>query len=231
MSLPKLNAPIYTLKLPSSGKTVKFRPFLVKEEKLLMIANETGDHQERSDAIGQIIENCTYGKLKYSEMPTFDVEYMFLNLRAKSVSEEVVVKVLCPDDNETYAKVKVDLMSVKCIRPKKKDNLIMMDDKVGILMKYPTMDMAIEDASEDSTFIETIKKSVLSVFDGDAVYEADDFTDKELQDFIESMNNTQFQKIIDFFKTLPKVHLDVDLINPKTKVKGTVRIEGIESFF
>ncbi len=106
MSLPKLNAPIYTLTLPSNGKKIKFRPFLVKEEKLLMIANETGDHQERSDAIGQIIENCTYEKMKYSEMPTFDVEYMFLHLRAKSVSEEVVVKVLCPDDNETYAKVK-----------------------------------------------------------------------------------------------------------------------------
>jgi hypothetical protein len=228
MTLPSLTVPTYELKLPSTGEKIKYRPFLVKEEKILLIAEETSEEEERSLAVGQIIENCTFNAVKYSEMAVFDVEYVFLKLRAKSVGEIVKIKVLCEDDKKTFASVKVNLNNVKVDKIDKGANIIKLDDSVGIVLKYPTMDTVVK-GSED--FTDLLASSIMSVYDKDTVFEKEDFSEDELKSFIESMNPKQYIKTKEFFESIPRVYIDVPVLNPETKVKTKQRIEGIESFF
>jgi hypothetical protein len=225
MSLPQIQAPIYELKLPSNGKKIKFRSFLVKEEKLLMIANETGEEEERLTAVSQIINNCTFGKLDAREMAVFDVEYLFLQLRAKSVGETVEIKVLCPDDKKSYADVTVNIEDIKCSKPKKDANIIKLDETVGIILKYPTID------SSADTVIGALRDSIESIFDLETVFNTSDFSEEEITQFIESMTQKQLMKVVDFFENIPKVKLKVEVINPNTKVKSEVELEGLNSFF
>jgi len=225
MSLPQIQAPIYELKLPSNGKKIKFRSFLVKEEKLLMIANETGEEEERLTAVSQIINNCTFGKLNAREMAVFDVEYLFLQLRAKSVGETVEIKVLCPDDKKSYADVTVNIEDIKCSKPKKDANIIKLDETVGIILKYPTID------SSADTIIGALRDSIESIFDLETVFNTSDFSEEEITKFIESMTQKQLMKVVDFFENIPKVKLKVEVINPNTKVKSEVELEGLDSFF
>jgi hypothetical protein len=225
MSLPQIQAPIYELKLPSNGKKIKFRSFLVKEEKLLMIANETGEEEERLTAVSQIINNCTFGKLNAREMAVFDVEYLFLQLRAKSVGETVEIKVLCPDDKKSYADVTVNIEDIKCSKPKKDANIIKLDETVGIILKYPTID------SSADTIIGALRDSIESIFDLETVFNTSDFSEEEITQFIESMTQKQLMKVVDFFENIPKVKLKVEVINPNTKVKSEVELEGLNSFF
>ncbi len=225
MSLPQIQAPIYELKLPSNGKKIKFRSFLVKEEKLLMIANETGEEEERLTAVSQIINNCTFGKLDAREMAVFDVEYLFLQLRAKSVGETVEIKVLCPDDKKSYADVTVNIEDIKCSKPKKDANIIKLDETVGIILKYPTID------SSADTVIGALRDSIESIFDLETVFNTSDFSEDEITQFIESMTQKQLMKVVDFFENIPKVKLRVEVINPNTKVKSEVKLEGLDSFF
>ena len=225
MSLPQIQAPIYELKLPSNGKKIKFRSFLVKEEKLLMIANETGEEEERLTAVSQIINNCTFGKLNAREMAVFDVEYLFLQLRAKSVGETVEIKVLCPDDKKSYADVTVNIEDIKCSKPKKDANIIKLDETVGIILKYPTID------SSADTIIGALRDSIESIFDLETVFNTSDFSEEEITQFIESMTQKQLMKVVDFFENIPKVKLKVEVINPNTKVKSEVELEGLDSFF
>lgn len=225
MSLPQIQAPIYELKLPSNGKKIKFRSFLVKEEKLLMIANETGEEEERLTAVSQIINNCTFGKLNAREMAVFDVEYLFLQLRAKSVGETVEIKVLCPDDKKSYADVTVNIEDIKCSKPKKDANIIKLDETVGIILKYPTID------SSADTIIGALRDSIESIFDLETVFNTSDFSEEEITKFIESMTQKQLMKVVDFFENIPKVKLKVEVINPNTKVKSEVELEGLNSFF
>jgi hypothetical protein len=225
MSLPQIQAPIYELKLPSNGKKIKFRSFLVKEEKLLMIANETGEEEERLTAVSQIINNCTFGKLDAREMAVFDVEYLFLQLRAKSVGETVEIKVLCPDDKKSYADVTVNIEDIKCSKPKKDANIIKLDETVGIILKYPTID------SSADTVIGALRDSIESIFDLETVFNTSDFSEDEITQFIESMTQKQLMKVVDFFENIPKVKLKVEVINPNTKVKSEVELEGLDSFF
>jgi hypothetical protein len=225
MSLPQIQAPIYELKLPSNGKKIKFRSFLVKEEKLLMIANETGEEEERLTAVSQIINNCTFGKLNAREMAVFDVEYLFLQLRAKSVGETVEIKVLCPDDKKSYADVTVNIEDIKCSKPKKDANIIKLDETVGIILKYPTID------SSADTVIGALRDSIESIFDLETVFNTSDFSEDEITQFIESMTQKQLMKVVDFFENIPKVKLKVEVINPNTKVKSEVELEGLDSFF
>jgi hypothetical protein len=225
MSLPQIQAPIYELKLPSNGKKIKFRSFLVKEEKLLMIANETGEEEERLTAVSQIINNCTFGKLNAREMAVFDVEYLFLQLRAKSVGETVEIKVLCPDDKKSYADVTVNIEDIKCSKPKKDANIIKLDENVGIILKYPTID------SSADTIIGALRDSIESIFDLETVFNTSDFSEEEITKFIESMTQKQLMKVVDFFENIPKVKLKVEVINPNTKVKSEVELEGLDSFF
>jgi hypothetical protein len=228
MALPVLKAPTYELTLPSNSKKIKFRSFLVKEEKLLMIANETGDVEERRIAISQIIDNCTFGKLDADSMPIFDVEYLFLKLRSKSIGEFVDVRVLCPDDKETYAEVSVNLEDIKCRKPKKRANILSLNDDVGVIMKYPTISTSI---TESSSVIDVIVESIESIFDGETVFDATDYNETELTEFVESMTQKQLQNISDFYSNMPKVSLTVKVLNPKTKVESDVSLEGLESFF
>ena len=170
MALPVLQIPTYELTLPSNSKKIKFRAFLVKEEKLLMIANETGEESERILAITQIIENCTFGKLDARVMPAFDVEYLFLKLRSKSIGESVNIKILCPDDKETYAEVTVNLDDITCKKPKKNSNIIKLDSTVGIILKYP----GILTKSSDST-VDAVSELIESIYDGDTAFDAVNF--------------------------------------------------------
>jgi hypothetical protein len=226
MALPVLQVPTYELTLPSNSKKIKFRSFLVKEEKLLMIANETGEESERILAITQIIENCTFGKLDAKVMPAFDVEYLFLKLRSKSIGESVDIKILCPDDKETYADVTINLDNIKCKKPKKNANIIKLDDSVGIILKYP----GILTTTSDST-VETVSGLIESIYDGDTIFDSSDFSKEEISKFVESMTQKQLQLIVGFFENIPKIEISVDVINPKTKIKSTVKLEGLDSFF
>lgn len=226
MALPVLQVPTYELTLPSNSKKIKFRSFLVKEEKLLMIANETGEEKERILAVSQIIENCTFNKLNAKVMPAFDVEYLFLKLRSKSIGESVDIKILCPDDKETYADVTINLDDIKCKKPKKNANIIKLDDSVGIILKYP----GINTKTEGST-VDVVGDLIESIYDGDTVFDAVDFSKDEISKFVESMTQKQLQLIVSFFENIPKIEISVDVINPKTKIKSTVKLEGLDSFF
>jgi len=227
MALPILEVPTYELKLPSTGKKIKYRSFLVKEEKILMIANETGEVEDQKRAIGQIITNCSFGELDYKDMPTFDVEYLFLNIRAKSVGETVDLSVLCPDDKTTRIDINININDIKCNKPKKNANIIKLNDDIGLVMKYPTMDIR-EDLDDG---FKVIIKCIESVYDENTIYSLDDFSKEEVSDFIDSMNSTQLEMIGNFFDNMPKVYKDIEVINPKTKVKSKVRLEGMETFF
>jgi hypothetical protein len=226
MALPVLQVPTYELTLPSNSKKIKFRSFLVKEEKLLMIANETGEEKERILAVSQIIENCTFNKLDAKVMPAFDVEYLFLKLRSKSIGESVDIKILCPDDKETYAEVTVNLDDITCKKPKKNSNIIKLDESVGIILKYP----GINTKTEGST-VDVVGDLIESIYDGDTVFDAVDFSKDEISKFVESMSQKQLQLIVSFFENIPKIGISVDVINPKTKIKSTVKLEGLDSFF
>ncbi len=228
MALPQLQAPVYELTLPSNGKKIKFRSFLVKEEKLLMIANETGEESERTTAIAQIIDNCTFSKLDAYNMPIFDVEYLFLKLRSKSVGESVDVKVLCPDDKKTFVDVNISLEDIKCKRPKKNVNVVQLDDSVGVVLKYPTISTEIPDSPDT---VSVIINQMESIFDADTVYDVVDFSSEELTTFVESMTQPQLAKILDFFENIPKVSLSVKVKNPETEVVSEVVLRGLDSFF
>lgn len=228
MALPVLQVPTYELTLPSNSKKVKFRSFLVKEEKLLMIANETGEEDERRIAISQIIDNCTFGKLDANKMPAFDIEYLFLQLRAKSVGESVDLKILCPDDSLTYAEVSINLMDIKCKKPKKKANVISLDDSVGVVMKYPTIATVI---GESDSPVDVIIDSIESIYDGDTIFESSDFSRDEITAFVETMSQKQLQSVSSFFENIPKVSITIKVKNPKTDVESDVTLEGLDSFF
>lgn len=228
MSLPKLQIPTYELVLPSTGKKIKYRSFLVKEEKLLMIANETGEKEEMHIVISQIIDNCTFSALDNLSLPMFDVEYIFLNLRAKSVSEVVNINVLCPDDNETYSSVEINLSDIKCRKIIKNENVIKLDDSVGVILNYPTLDI-VSNNTDDIVYI--ISKLIKSIYDSDSVYERDDFTENEIIEFVESMTQEQLKRISDFYENVPVIEIKIKVKNPKTGIISDVSLKGLDSFF
>jgi hypothetical protein len=227
MALPILDVPTYELKLPSSGKKIKYRSFLVKEEKILMIANETGEIDDQKRAIGQIITNCTFGELDYKYMPTFDVEYLFINIRSKSVGETVDLSILCPDDKKTRVDVNISIDDIKCKKPKKNSNVIKLSDTIGLVMKYPTMNMQADESDGFSIVADCIE----SIYDEDTVYATTDVSKDELDTFIDSMTQLQLEKVSGFFDDIPKVYKDIEVTNPNTKVKSKIRLEGMETFF
>ena len=233
MALPQLNTPSYEMEVPSTGETVKYRPFLVKEQKVLMIAQETGKEGDMARAMCDIIKSCTDGKISNPQkLPTFDIEYMFLQLRSKSTGAEVELQITCPDDGETKVPVVINLEDVKVQRDEKHTTEIMITDSIGVKMKYPSMtDISKYQAGKtkavDLTF-GIIKDCLESVFDEEQVYE--DMPKKELDEFIESMNTEQFGKIQQFFDTMPKVKHTVKVKNPKTEVESDVVVEGMQNF-
>ena len=236
MALPTINTPTYELEVPSTGETIKYRPFLVKEEKILLIASESGKQTDIINAIKEIATACTFGKLKIGRMPMFDVEYIFLNIRAKSVGEVSELTLIAPDDNETRVVVEVDLSEVKVQETEGHTNKIELTDEMGIYMQYPTVDTFGKSGMTEitaSNMLEVISACIGQIYDkkGEEVWEAQDSTKKELIEFIEQLSSKQFGNIQDFFDTMPKLKHTLTVKNPKTKVERDVVLSGLSDFF
>lgn len=233
MNLPVLNAPTYEMVIPSTGEKIKYRPFLVKEQKLLMMAQESGDDESQLRTVGEIVKSCTFNKISHPEkLPTFDIEYMFLMTRAQSVGSKIPMTVTCPDDGETKVDYELNIDEIKVKKNDGHTNVIMLTDDIGITMKYPNLDMVksftnIDENVTDISF-DMIRDCIDNIFDKDQVYE--DMSSKDLQNFIEQMNTDQFEKISQFFETMPKLTHTIKVTNPNTGVESEVVLEGLQSF-
>ena len=236
MALPKLTTPTYELEVPSTDEKVPYRPFLVKEEKILLMALESGKAGDIVEAIKQIVSECTFNKLNISNMPMFDTEYIFLQIRSKSVGEESKLKVLCPDDKKTYADVVVNLPDIKVQVDEGHTNKINLGDGKGMIMTYPNVDTFKDSnltAITPANMLDVISGCILQIYekDGEKVYEAKDQTKKELTDFVEQLNTKQFQDVQKFFDTMPKLKHTIKVKNPKTKVESEITLQGLNDFF
>ena len=238
MPLPKIATPTYELELPSTGATIRYRPFLVKEEKVLVIALESEDNKQITNAIKAVLKNCILSKgIKVDSLPTFDIEYLFLNIRGKSVGEDLEVNIICPDDNKTEVPVTISLDEIEVQKDDNHTNKIKVDDSIMMEMKYPSLDQFIknnfdfkEGSQLDQSF-DLIASCIDKIYTEDEVWAAADCTKKEMKDFLEQMNSSQFKEIESFFETMPKLSHSVSVTNPKTKVKSEVVLEGLASFF
>ena len=232
MSLPVINTPTYELKVPSTKESLSYRPFLVKEEKLLLMAMEEDDQKQMVNAVRQIVNNCTFESLDVKKIPMFDLEYVFLNIRAKSVGEVAKVKLLCEDDGETYVDVEIPLDQVEVHFEDGHTNMIDLTDSIKIEMSYPTFEMidSLGDVDTKEIF-ELIGKCVARIIDGETIHERTDFSKKELSDFLDSLNSTQFRDLQNFFDTMPKLSHEVEYKNPKTNENNSMKLEGLNSFF
>jgi len=235
MALPILDTATYELTLPSSDVQVKYRPFLVKEEKILLLAMESNSPKEITKALKDIVHACTFGSINVEALPTFDLEFIFLNVRAKSVGEIAKLKILCPDDKETYANVEVDLSKVEVQVDDEHSNEIQINDKIKLLMKYPTIDSfdATVDANQLKTeqLFDIIGKSIYQIYEGETVHNAKDYSKEEMQAFIESLTSDHFAKIQKFFNSMPRLAHEIEVVNPKTQVKSKVMLQGLTDFF
>jgi len=238
MPLPKISTPTYELELPSTEQTIKYRPFLVREEKLLVLALETEDTKQITNAIKTVIKNCIETKaIKVESLPTFDIEYLFLNIRGKSVGEEIEVNIICPDDEETSVPVKINLDEIQVQKSEGHTNKIKIDDKIMMEMKYPSLEQFIKsnfDFNSDSQMeqsFDLISSCIDKIYTEDEVWVSSDVTKKELTDFLEQMNSSQFKEIEKFFETMPKLSHKVKVKNPNTKIESEVTPEGLSSFF
>ena len=238
MPLPTISTPTYELELPSTEQTIQYRPFLVKEEKLLVLALESEDTKQITTAIKTVIKNCikTEG-IVVESLPTFDIEYLFLNIRGKSVGEELEVNVLCPDDEETYVPVKIDIDQINVLKNSEHSKNIQIDDTLAMEMKYPALDQFIksnfdftDQISVEQSF-DLIATCISQVFTAEESWAVEDLTKKEVVEFLDQMNSSQFKKIEKFFETMPKLSHEIQVTNPNTKKKSTVVLEGLSSFF
>ena len=233
MALPKLNTPTYKLELPSTSEIIKYRPFLVKEQKILLIAQESGEEKQIARAMIELVESCTFGKINGKTSPLFDIEYLFLRIRAKSVGETIELNVLCPDDNETQVPVTVEVDDIKITMLENHKTEIEILENVKINFRYPILDdmeglLGVE-SNVDSVFT-LINRCVKSITHGDEVYQRVDMTEEELNEFLDSLTGEQFEYLIEFFDSMPKLRHVVQVTNPKTKKKSEVVLEGLQSF-
>ena len=236
MALPKLTTPTYELEVPSTDEKIKYRPFLVKEEKILLIAMESGEQADIITAIKDIVTECTYGKVDLGSIPMFDVEYIFLQIRSKSVGEVSTLRLLCPDDKETYVNVDVDLSEVMVHVDKGHNPKIELTEEMGMIMTYPTIDSLTDMGGTDinaSNMLDVIASCVLQIYDkkGEEVFDAKDQTKQELIEFVEQLNTKQFEEVQKFFDTMPKLRHTIEIENPKTKVKSKIVLQGLNDFF
>jgi len=236
MALPILTTPTYELEVPSTDEKIKYRPFLVKEEKILLIALESGNTEDIVQAVKSIVEECTFNKLNLGDMPMFDVEYIFLNIRAKSVGEVSKLRLLCPDDGKTYTEVEVNLTEVLVQVEKDHTNKIELTDEMGIYMKYPTIDSFAQTGITEVTatnMLDVISTCVAQIYDkkGEEIFDAKDQTKEEVIQFIEQLNTKQFAELQKFFDTMPKLKHVVKIENPETKVKNDILLQGLSDFF
>jgi len=238
MPLPKIATPTYELELPSTGATIRYRPFLVKEEKVLVIALESEDNKQITNAIKAVLKSCILSKgIKVEDLPTFDIEYLFLNIRGKSVGEDLDVNIICPDDNKTQVAVTIALDEIEVQKDENHTNKIKVDESIMMEMKYPSLDQFIKNNFDftdknmmDQSF-ELIASCIDKIYTEDEVWASADCTKKEMKDFLEQMNSNQFKEIEKFFETMPKLSHSISVTNPKTKVESEVVLEGLASFF
>ncbi len=240
MPLPKINTPTFELVLPSTAKKIKYRPFLVREEKILVMAMESDDMKQITSAIIDILNNCILTRgIKVEKLSTFDIEYLFLNVRSKSVGETVEVNVTCPDDGETQVQMEIDIDSIKVKKDKNHTNIVKLDDNLSMKLKYPSMNEFIENnfdatdtsRSEVSQSLDMITSCIDMIYNEEESWSSTDSTKKELSEFIEQLNTKQFKDVEKFFTTMPKLSHTVKVKNPKTGVENKVVLEGLASFF
>ena len=240
MPLPKIATPSYELELPSTGKTIKYRPFLVKEEKLLVIALESEDMKQITNAIKAVIRACVLTKgIKVETLPTFDIEYLFLNIRGKSVGEDIAVNITCPDDEKTQVSVNINLDDIKVKKPEGHSNQIKLDNDLMMELKYPSLNEFIKNNFDPNDLsknpmeqsFDLVGSCIDKIYNQDEVWAAADCTKKEISDFLDSMNSSQFKEVENFFESMPKLSHTVKITNPNTKVESDIVLEGLASFF
>ena len=239
MPLPKINTPKYELNLPSNGKKIKYRPFLVREEKILIMALETENQKQITNAVVEILDACIMTRgIKIQTLATFDIEYIFLNVRSKSVGETINVNIICPDDEKTSVEIPIDLETIKVKKDKSHTNIVKIDDNLSLKLKYPSMDQFIEsnfESNEESSDIKTTLKMITSciemIYNDEESWNGSESSQKELEEFIEQLNSKQFKSIEDFFTTMPKLTHTLKVKNPQTNVESSVVLEGLAAFF
>ena len=238
MPLPKIATPYYVLELPSTSEKIEFRPFLVKEEKLLVLAMESQDQKQITKTIKDVIRACVKTDIKVEDLPTFDIEYLFLNIRGKSVGEEIELKVIAPDDEETEIPVVIDIDDIKVVKNEDHNRDIKLDESLVLRLKYPSLEQFIsenfdfnDDASNVEKTFDLIASCIDTIFNEEEAWSAADVSKKELQEFLDQLNTKQFQEIEKFFSTMPKLSHTIKVTNPKTKKKSEVVLEGLSSFF
>lgn len=237
MPLPSISAPTYTLQIPSTGEKIKYRPFLVKEEKILIIARESEDPEQIAEAIKQVLQNCIITKnINVENLATFDIEYLFLNVRGKSVGETVEVLITCPDDMKTKVPVSIDLDSIEVAFNENHSRDVKLNDEYSIRMKYPSLkefiikNYEVENSSSIALTFDTIASCIEQIYTEEESWNTSDFTPDEIKDFIDNLSPIQFSKIEDFFETMPTLSHELEIMNPNTKVKNKITLEGLNSF-
>ena len=235
MALPQVALPTYELELPSNGKKIKYRPFVVKEEKVLLLALESGDDKQIEDATKTLLKNCIQSRVKVDDLAIFDLEYIFLNIRAVSVGEVVEMLLTCEDDGETQVKYNLNLTEVQVSKPEGHDSKIMLSDTMGLIMKYPSFEefvkISIIGKDSSSEVIEIMAKSIDQIFDGEDVYDSSTTSKKEFVQFIEGLTNKQFEQVQVFFESMPQLKHEIKINNPKTGVENSFTIAGLSNFF
>ncbi len=232
MVLPRIDTPTYQTKLPSTGQEIQFRPFLVKEQKIIMIAQESNDIKQTTDALIRLVTSCTFNKIDIQNLPTFDVEYLFLKIRSKSAGESVSIQITCPDDEVTTVPVKLNLDDINLQVKDNHNNIIQINDKIKMILRYPTMSdvTRVGDVESSDGIFKLMYRCISEIHFGDDVFSRIDISDKEIEEFIDQLTTEQFESITQFFNTMPKLSHTVEVTNPKTKVKSEVVLEGLQSF-
>tara|TARA_A100001515_G_scaffold140083_1_gene135378 strand:- start:605 stop:1309 length:705 start_codon:yes stop_codon:yes gene_type:complete len=232
MALPRIDTPTYQLILPSTRENIDYRPFLMKEQKIIMMAQESKDDKQIIKAMIDLVTSCTFGKVDISNLPTYDVEFMFLKIRGKSAGESVELNLVCPDDNQTKVQTKVNLDDIQVQMTVGHSNIIDITDDIKLYLRHPLFSDAIalgDSAASDGVF-KLLNSCIIKIVYGDTEYNRIDITDKDIEEFIDQLNTDQFEQIINFFNTMPKLRHVVDVVNPKTKVKSEVLLEGLQNF-
>ena len=232
MALPKLETPTYELELPSTGEKIKYRPFLVKEQKVLMMAQDSDNPKDISNTVGTLVSNCTFEKIDPQKSPMFDIEYIFLKLRAKSVGETSEIQVTCPDDGKTRVPVKINLDEINVQMTTGHTNIVELSKDMKLYLRYPLLnDMrALKGDTEVDKVFNILVECIHEVHHGDKIYNAVDVTKKDLETFVDQMTTQQLRSVMDFFETMPKLRHVIQVTNPNTKKKGEVVVEGLQSF-
>ena len=236
MALPKVVLPTFDLELPSNGKNIKYRPFVVKEEKILLMALDTEDEAAITSAVKELLKNCVQSRIKIDTLPTFDLEYLFLNIRAVSVGEDVDMNITCKDDKKTQVKYTFSLFDVVVDKPEGHDPKIMLSDEMGIVFRYPSFSEFVKSSIigqqlDPESYIDSISGCVDQIFDGEEVYDSSTTKPKEFREFIEGLTTAQFKKVTQFFETIPRLEYKFNITNPETGVESEYVINGLQNFF